>query len=45
MRPDTSYTVVAYGNRWDKVVAAAKKAGVRNPAIMWVPDPRKRYVF
>ena len=45
MRPDTSYTVVAHGNRWNKVVAAAKKAGVANPAIMWVPDPRKRYVF
>jgi hypothetical protein len=45
MRPDTSYAVVAHGNRWDRVVAAAKKAGVKNPAIMWVPDPKKRYVF
>ena len=45
MRPDRSFTVVAHGNRWSKVVAAAKKAGVENPAIMWVPDPKKRYVF
>jgi hypothetical protein len=45
MRPDTSYTVVAHGNQWKKVVAAARKAGVKDPAIMWVPDPKKRYVF
>jgi len=45
MKPGTDYTVVAHGNKLSDVLAKAKKAGVASPAIMWVPDPRKRYIF
>ena len=45
MKPGTDYTVVAHGNKLATVLAKAKKAGVSSPAIMWVPDPRKRYIF
>lgn len=45
MKPGTDYTVVAHGNKLSSVLAKAKKAGVSSPAIIWVPDPRKRYIF
>ena len=44
-RPDGRFKVVAHGNRLASVLAKARKAGVAEPAIMWIPDPRKRYVF
>lgn len=45
VNPAQDFAVVASGNKLEAVLAKAKKAGVATPAIVWVPDPRKRYIF
>jgi hypothetical protein len=37
--------VVAHGNNMATVVKKAKKAGVANPAVMFVPKPGQRYIY
>ena len=45
VNPEKNFAVVAHGNTLKTVIAKAQKAGMTSPAIMWIPDPRKRYIF
>jgi hypothetical protein len=45
VKPGKDHAVVAHGNKLSVILAKAKKAGISSPAIIWVPDPRKRYIF
>ena len=38
-------TVVAHGRSLKAVLARARKAGVDDPVIFFVPDPRVRHVY
>ncbi len=45
VNPSKNFAVVAHGNTLKTVIAKAHKAGMVSPAIMWIPDPRKRYIY
>lgn len=45
IKPGKGHVVVACGKDWTDARKKARKAGHPNAALMWVPDPRKRYVF
>lgn len=44
-RPGKDRTVVAHGRSLTAVLARARKAGVKDPDIFFVPDRRVRHVY
>lgn len=42
---DSNRLVVSHGKSMKAVMARAKKAGVKNPAIMFVPKQGQRYIY
>mgnify|MGYP000941377047 CR=1 FL=1 len=42
---DSNKMVVSHGNSMKAVMDKAKKAGVKNPAIMFVPKQGQRYIY
>lgn len=45
MRPGKDMTVVAHGTSLSAVIARAKKAGVKDPAIFFVPRQNVRHIY
>ena len=42
---DANQQVVSHGKSMKSVMDRAKKAGVKNPAIMFVPRQGQRYIY
>ncbi len=42
---DSNRMVVSHGKSMKSVMDKAKKAGVKNPAIMFVPKQGQRYIY
>ncbi len=45
MKPGKDTTIIAEGNSVKTVLARARKAGVREPVLVFVPRPGQRYIY
>ncbi|MBN1670435.1 MAG: hypothetical protein JXR37_05360 [Kiritimatiellae bacterium] len=45
IKPGKDRMVVAHGNSRSAVLAKARKAGVQDPILMYVPKCGKRYIY